>query len=204
MRKLFITIMAGMCSVVAFSQQLASLSEIVSFMSTNDYRRCFVMTNSLDSLIASTTGGVERSTCKLLKASILFDHAENMASSASFDDATNLCHEIETELSGLIAWQRIGALCKFTNAMIGDGHPEIAFTASTNLLTAFRCSPCVAVDTNVWDVLFRPGGLALMSPVDFIRANVAASRFRVDSSADLFPYTNGIPREILREIIERR
>ena len=66
MRKMLIAVMAGMCSVVAFSRQLASLPEIVSFMSTNDDRLCFVMTNSLDSLIASTTGGVERSTCKLL------------------------------------------------------------------------------------------------------------------------------------------
>lgn len=128
----------------------------------------------------------------------------DMASSASFDGVTNLCHEIEAELSGLVAWQRIGALCKFTNAMIGDGHPEVAFAASTNLLAAFRYSPCVAVDTNVWDVLFKPGGLALMSPVDFIRANAAASRFRMDPAEDLLPYTNGIPREVLCEIIGRR
>ena len=204
MRKMPLSAMAVMCSVVAFSQQPVTLSEIVSFMSTNDYRRCFVVTNSLDSLIASTTGGLERATCKLLKASVLLDHAENMASSVSFDGVTNLCHEIEAELSGLMAWQRIGALCKFTSAMIGDGHPEVAFAASTNLLAAFQYCPCVAVDTNVWDVLFKPGGLALMSPVDFIRANAAASRFRMGPAEDLLPYTNGIPREVLCEIIGRR
>lgn len=71
MRKMPIAAIAVMCSVVAFSQQHVTLSEIVSFMATNDYRRCFEVTNSLDSLIASTTGGVERATCKLLKASIL-------------------------------------------------------------------------------------------------------------------------------------
>ena len=197
----FIAIVAAMCSSAAFSQQITSLSEIVSFMSTNDYRLCFAMTNNLDSLIMSTTGILERSTCKLLKASILLDHSENMADSTSFDDATNLCCEIESELTDLIAWQRIGALCKFTNAMIEDGHPEIAFAVSTNLLNDFQCNQCVEVDTNVWNVLFKSGGLGIMTPVGFINANAAAARFRMDHTAILSPYTNGIPQEILHEII---
>lgn len=133
-------------------------------------------------------------------ASILLDHSENMASTTSFERAANLCVEIETELSDLLAWQRIGALCKFTNAMIEDGHPEVAFVASTNLLNAFQGRQYIDVDTNVWNVLFKPGGLNLMSPLNFINANVAASRFRMDPAADLSSYTNSIPKEVLREI----
>ena len=186
---------------IAFSQQITTLPEIVSFMSTNDYRLCFAMTNDLDSLILSSTGILERSTCRLLKASILLDHSENMANSTSFDDATNLCYEIENELSGFFAWQRIGALCKFTNAMIDDGHPEIAFTASTNLLNVFQCNQFLEVDTNVWNVLFKPGGLELISPWGFINANAAASLHRLDPNVDLSQYTNGLPHEILREIL---
>ena len=87
--------------------------------------------------------------------------------------------------------------------MIEDGHPEIAFIASTNLLDAFQCNQCVNVDTNVWNVLFKPGGLDIITPVGFINANAAAARFRMDPSADLSPYTNGIPHEILHEIIRR-
>ena len=192
-----------MSSSVVFSQQVTTLPEIVSFMMTNDYRLCFTMTNNLDCLIMSTTDIVKRSTCKLLKASIILDHSENMASSTSFDGVTNLCREIESELSDQIAWQRIGALCKFTNAMIEDGHPEVAFTASTNLLQAFQCNQCVEVDTNVWNVLFKSGGLDIMSPLDFIKANAAASRYRMDHAANLSPYTNGIPQEVLHEIIRR-
>ena len=201
MKKALVMVIALICSAVAFSQQTMTLPEIVSFMSTNDYRRCFTMTNNIDSLIMSTTGILERSTFKLLKASILLDHSENMADLTSFDGATNLCCEIEAELTGLIAWQRIGALSKFTNAMIEDGHPEVAFSASTNLLDAFQYNQCVDVDTNVWNVLFKSGGLDIMPPWGFINANAAASLFRMDRAADISPYTNGIPHEILHEII---
>ena len=203
MKRAFMSIVAAMCSSAAFSQQITSLSEIVSFMSTNDYRLCYTMTNNLDLLIMSTTGILERSTCKLLKASILLDHSENMSDLTSFDGATNLCCEIEAELTGLIAWQRIGVLCKFTNAMIEDGHSDVAFAASTNLLNAFQHNQYVDVDTNVWNVLFKPGGLDIMPPVEFINANAAASLFRMDHAADLSPYTNGIPQEILHEIIRQ-
>ena len=127
-----------------------------------------------------------------------------MAHSDSFEAATNLCREIEADLSDVAAWQRIAALSKFSNAMIEDGHPEVAFLVSTNLLTVFRGIQQVDVDTNVWDVLFRPGGLELMTPVDFVRANAAALRVRMGSGGDLQPYTNGIPREILREIMGGR
>ena len=201
MKKALVMVIALICSAVAFSQQIMTLPEIVSFMSTNDYRLCFTMTNNIDSLIMSTTGILERSTFKLLKASILLDHSENMADLTSFDGATNLCCEIEAELTGLIAWQRIGALSKFTNAMIEDGHPEVAFSASTNLLDAFQYNQCVDVDTNVWNVLFKPGGLDIMPPWGFINANAAASLFRMDHAAEISPYTNGIPHEILHEII---
>ena len=201
MKKMSITVITAMSSAIVFSQQITTLPEIVSFMSTNDYRLCFTITNNLDSLTVSTTGLLERSTCKLLMASILLDHSENMASATSFDRATNLCIEIETELSDLFAWQRIGALCKFTNAMIEDGHPDVAFIASTNLLKVFQGSQYVEADTNAWNVLFKPGGLDLMSPLDFINANAAASRFRMDPVADLSPYTNSLPQEVLREIL---
>lgn len=203
MKRVFIGLIAIIYFVSAFSQQVSTLPEIVSFMSTNDYRHCFKLTNDLDSLMLSTTGVLNRSTCKLLKASILFDHSYAMANQTSFDQATNLCCEIEAELSDLIVWQRIGALCKFTNAMIEDGHPEMAFTASTNLLSTYRYNPCVDVDTNVWDVLFKPGGLNLIPPFGFIKANVAAVRFRMDTNVDITSYTNGLPQEILREIIRR-
>ena len=203
MRRIVIGFLVVVCVAIAFSQQATSLSEIVSFMATNDYRRSFIMTNNFDAVIMSATGVLERSTCKLLKASILLDHSENMANAFSFDSATNLCREIETDLSGMIAWQRIGALCKFTNAMIEDGHPEVAFVASTNLLNVFQGNQCIEVDTNVLNVLFRPGGLELMLPVGFIKANAAASQFRIDSNADLSMYTNGLPREILFEIFRR-
>lgn len=202
-RRLLIEFAATLCSAVAFSQQNATLPEIISFMSTNDCQHCFMLTNDLDSLIGSSSDVMERSTCKLLKASILLDYSESMADSSSFDDTTNICREIETDLSGFTVWQRIGALCKFTNAMIEDGHPEIAFAASTNLLTVFQCSQYVEVDTNVWDVLFKPGGLELMPPCDFIRANAAASRHRMDGNADISPYTNGLPQAILNEIVRR-
>lgn len=200
MKKMLIAVIAAMYSAITFSQQITTLPEIVSFMSTNDYRLCFTITNNLDLLTEATTGVQERSTCKLLMASILLDHSENMASKTSFERATNLCVEIETELSDLLAWQRIGALCKFTNAMIEDGHPEVAFVASTNLLNAFQGRQYIDVDTNVWNVLFKPGGLNLMSPLNFINANAAASRFRMDPAADLSSYTNSIPKEVLREI----
>ena len=203
MKRMLMVIFMVAYSTAVFSQQAVTLSGIVSFMSTNDYRLCFTMTNNIDYLIMSTTGVLDRSTCKLLKASLLLDHSENMADAASFDAVTNLCYEIESELSGLPVWQRIGALCKFTNAMIEDGHPHIAFIASTNLLNAFQRYPCVDVDTNVWNVLFKSGGLDIMTPLDFISANAAASLFRMESSADLLPYTNGIPHEILHEIIRR-
>ncbi len=203
-KKVLIEVVAAIFSVAAFAHPVATLPEVVSFMATNDYRRCFAVTNDLDTLILSASDTLERSTCKLLKASILLDHAENMASSDSFDAATNLCREIEADLSDVAAWQRIAALSKFSNVMIEDGHPEVAFVASTNLLTVFRGIQQVAVDTNVWDVLFRPGGLELMPPVDFVRANAAALRVRMGSGGDHQPYTNGIPREILREIMGER
>lgn len=201
MKKNAIVVLAVMCSAVAFPHQLTSIPEIVDFMSTNDYRQCFAMTNDIDILMASTTGIMERSTCKLLKASILLDHSENMACEISFASATNLCCQIESELSGLMAWQRIGALCKFANAMIEDGHPEVAFSASTNLLNSFQCNQCIEVDTNTWNVLFRSGGLDVMPIVDYIRANAAASRFKMDPNADISAYTNGIPQEVIREIV---
>lgn len=106
MKRVFIGVIVVMCSTIAFTQQLATLQEIVSFMSTNDCRHCFMLTNDLDSLIMSTTDVLERSTCKFLKASILLDHSEAMASSTSFDLTTNLCYEIEADMSDLIAWQR--------------------------------------------------------------------------------------------------
>lgn len=201
MKKLSLLTIAAMWSAFAFSQDGMTLQEIVSFMSTNDYRCCFVMTNSLDAAIVSTTGTLERSSLKLLKASILLDHAENTADLFSFAASTNLCAEIESDLLDTNAWQRIGALCKYSDAMLKDGHPEVAFAASTNLLSFFRFNQSVAVDTNVWNVLFKPGGLDVMSPFDFIRANAAASCFRMDPSGDVSPYTNGLPQEVLHEIL---
>ena len=99
----------------------------------------------------------------------------------------------------MMAWQRIGALCKFTNAMIEDGHPEIAFAASTNLIYVFQYNQNVEAETNAWNALFKPGGLNIMPVVGFI--NAAASRFRMDPCADLSLYTNGLPRDVIREII---
>ncbi len=201
MKRLLMALIVAICSTGAFSQQVATVSEIVSFMSTNDYRHCFTLTNNLDSIMLSSTDILERATCKLLKASILLDHSENMANSTSFDLATNLCCEIETELSGLLAWQRIGALCKFCSAMFEDGHSEVAFIASTNQLNFFSGNQNIEVATNVWDVLFKPGGLEIMTPLGFVKANAAASRFRMAPTEDISTYTNGLPHEILREII---
>ena len=203
MKRIIMAVVATMCPVAVLSQQVSSIPEIIAFMSTNDYRRCFAITNEIDSVMASTTGILERATCKLLKASILLDHSENMANEDSFVSATNLCREIESELSGVIAWQRIGALCKFANAMFEDGHPEFAFSASTNLLIAFQSTQCIEANTNAWNVLFRSGGLDVMPIVDFINANAAASQFRMDPSADLSPYTNALPQAVIREIIRR-
>lgn len=203
MKKVIMAMLMMACSNAVFAQQPTTLQEIVSFMATNDYRLCFALTNSLDSLIVSTTGTEERATCRLLKASILLDHSENLACSTSFDEATNICREIESDLSGSTAWQRIGVLCKFTNAMLEDGHPEISFAASTNLLHTFQANPCIDVDTNVWNVLFKAGGLNVMPPLGFINANAAASLHRMDSVADISVYTNGIPQEILCEILRQ-
>ena len=177
-------------SAASFSQPIMTLSEIVSFMSTNDYRRNFIMTNSLDALIATSTSVQERASCKLLKASILLDQSENMADAKSFVQVTNLCCEVEEEMSGSFAWQRIGSLSIFANAMIDDEHPEVAFAASTNLLSIFNGNQCSVVDTNLWDVLFRSGGLSVMTPLQFIKANAAASRLRMDKAADISLYTN--------------
>ncbi len=200
MKKIYILLLSMVSIAFAFSQTCPSFSDVIVFISNNDYRQCFSLTNDIDIIMAASTGNVERLNCKLLKASILLDHAENMASENSFVSATNLCCEIESELSGEIAWQRVAALCKFNNAMFEDGHPEIAFCASTNLLAAFQGAQCTEADTNVWNALFRAGGLDIMSPADFIRANAAAAQFRIDSSLDLSEYTNGLPQEIVREI----
>ena len=196
-----IVVVTVMSSAFAFSQQVMTLSEIVSSMSTNDYRCNFVLTNNLNQIAMSTTGLLERSTCNLLSASILLDHAENMADSNSFAQATNLCCMIENNLSGLIVWQRIGSLCIFANAMVDDGHPEIAFVASTNLLNSFHGNQCLDVDTNVWNVIFKSGGLDIMPPVSFINASAAMALSRMNPHADLSIYTNGLPQVILQEIL---
>ena len=182
-----------------YDDQIGSVLE--DMVSTNREVRLNV-TNRLDALIEVTTNGNQLATCKLLKASILLDYSENMADTTAFDCVTNICREIEADLSGLYAWQRIGALSIFANAMIDDGHPEVAFVASTNLLSIFTGNQCLGVDTNIWDVLFKPGGMDVMPPMDFIRANAAASLFKMNPNADLSPYTNGVPIEVLREIIE--
>ena len=196
-----IVVVTVMSSAFAFSQQVMTLSEIVSSMSTNDYRCNFVLTNNLNQIAMSTTGLLERSTCNLLSASILLDHAENMADSNSFAQATNLCCMIENNLSGLIVWQRIGSLCIFANAMVDDSHPEIAFVASTNLLNSFHGNQCLDVDTNVWNVIFKSGGLDIMPPVSFINASAAMALSRMNPHADLSIYTNGLPQVILHEIL---
>jgi len=182
-----------------YDDQIGSVLE--DMVSTNREVRLNV-TNRLDALIEVTTNGNQLATCKLLKASILLDYSENMADTTAFDCVTNICREIEADLSGLYAWQRIGALSIFANAMIDDGHPEVAFVASTNLLSIFTGNQCLGVDTNIWDVLFKPGGMDVMPPMDFIRANAAASLFKMNPNADLSSYTNGVPIEVLREIIE--
>ena len=182
-----------------YDDQIGSVLE--DMVSTNREVRLNV-TNRLDALIEVTTNGNQLATCKLLKASILLDYSENMADTTAFDCVTNICREIEADLSGLYAWQRIGALSIFANAMIDDGHPEVAFVASTNLQSIFNGNQCLGVDTNIWDVLFKPGGMDVMPPMDFIRANAAASLFKMNPNADLSPYTNGVPIEVLREIIE--
>ena len=187
MRKTALFLSAVFVAAECLAQQITTLPDIVSFMATNDYRRNFIMTNNLDIVAASCTGRLERSTCKLLKASILLDYSENMADTTAFDCVTNICREIEADLSGLYAWQRIGALSIFANAMIDDGHPEVAFVASTNLLSIFTGNQCLGVDTNIWDVLFKPGGMDVMPPMDFIRANAAASLFKMNPNADLSP-----------------
>ncbi len=186
-----------------FSHQPDTISGIVAFVATNDYRTCFGLTNDIDRVMSATTGVLERSTCKLVKASILFDHSVNMVCEDSFACATNLCREIEADLAGRTAWQRVAALCKFTNAMIEDGHPEVAFNSSTNLLTEFQGVECPASDTNVWNVLFKPGGLDAMPLLGFIKASAAAAQHEMDPCADLTFYTNGIPQEVIREIIEK-
>lgn len=201
MKNVIVAVLAAMGPVVAFSQQVSSISEITAFMSTNDCRRCFKLTNDIDSVIAATTGILERTTCKLLKASILLDHSEYEASEDSFVCATNLCSEIESDLAGSKVWQRIGALCIFTNAMIEDRHPEVSFSASTNLLNEFQSTQCVAADTNVWNAVFKPGGLNIMPITCFIKASAAASQFKMNPAADLSPYTNGLPQVVIREII---
>ena len=79
MKRIIMAVVATMCPVAVLSQQVSSIPEIIAFMSTNDYRRCFAITNEIDSVMASTTGILERATCKLLKVSILLDHSANMA-----------------------------------------------------------------------------------------------------------------------------
>ncbi len=203
MKRLVTVALVAMFSVGVFAQQVSSISEISAFISTNDCRRCFKLTNDIDSVIAATTGILERSTCKLLKACILLDHSEYEACGDSFISATNLCNEIESDLAGLKAWQRIGALCIFSNAMIEDRHPEVAFAVSTNLLNEFQYTQCVDADTNVWNAVLKPGGLDIMPITCFIKANAAASQYRMDPSADISLYTNGLPQVVIREIIQK-
>lgn len=56
MKRTVMVVVVSMCSFSNFAQQFTALSEIVSFMSTNDYRRCFMLTNDLDFVMMSTTG----------------------------------------------------------------------------------------------------------------------------------------------------
>ena len=202
-KSIIIAVLVVLGPFAGFPHQANTISEIVSFVSTNDYRECFSLTNDIDLVLSAATGSSARATCKLLKASILLDHAANMACEDSFACATNLCCEIESDLAGCPAWQRVAALCKFTNAMIEDGHPEAAFVSSTTMLAEFQGFGCTVADTNVWNVLFKPGGLDAMPLLGFIKASAAALQHRIDPCADLAPYTNGIPHEVIREIIRQ-
>ena len=48
MKKVLIEVVVAMFSVAAFAHPVATLPEVVSFMATNDYRRCFAVTNDLE------------------------------------------------------------------------------------------------------------------------------------------------------------
>ena len=74
MRKTALFLSAVFVAAECLAQQITTLPDIVSFMATNDYRRNFIMTNNLDIVASSCTGRLERSTCKLIKASILLDY----------------------------------------------------------------------------------------------------------------------------------
>jgi len=96
-----VTVMPIILALTGESQGM-SVADVVSYMSTNDYRRCFVLTNDLESIALSSTNSHDRATCYVLEASILLDHAINKAEASSFEIATTYVLEWRQNLQVIL------------------------------------------------------------------------------------------------------
>ena len=164
------------------------------------YSARMAITNRINALMRSVSNDCEVASCKLLKASLLIDCAEEDLSSTAYAEATNLCADVmRTFSSRNDKWQLYGSCFITMSAYALDGKCHNAIVVATNALSKLDTVSSVDTETNVWNAT-RESQFGAMSFRDTFRAGVALGKAVSHETTDIGVYTNGLPASALSVI----
>lgn len=167
------------------------------------YSTRIALTNRLDALMGAVSNELEISSCKLLKACLLLDCAEEELWNPAYNEATNLCMDVEQALSDRQeAWQLHGAHFIMMSACSFDGKHTNAIFIATNALKHLDEAYSLNIETNVWGALSTTDAFGTISLRDAFRTGAALNLARVHDTTDISTYTNGLQSGIVKVIEE--
>ena len=162
------------------------------------YSARIAITNRIEALMRSVSNDCEVASCKLLKASLLLDCAEEDLSSAAYAEVTNLCSDVMSDFSSRNdKWQLYGSSFITMSAYALDGKCHNAIVVATNALSKLDTVSSVDTETNVWNAITRESPFGAMSFRDTFRAGVALGKAVSHETTDIGVYTNGLRSEVI-------
>ncbi len=207
MKVKFIFALVVFCAVLALPAEIncqeQMMSILSSFSSTNYWERMSV-TNQIATLIAATTNGDELAECRLLKAAVLLECAETEHDDSARVEATNLLWALDREYANRHDdWRFFGVrLVMMQSLALSEDYASV-YSLATNTIPSAPISDFER-STNVWTALFGPDIPVTVSLKDAYRFNAADAMLSLDRNANIFALTNGLPSEMIGNLIEIR
>ena len=184
------------CALLAEVGHQEQMRTILGGFSSTNYWERMNTTNKINLLMMATTNGDELADCKLLKSAVLLERAEIEHDGKARDEATNLLWSIEGEYSARqVDWRFFGVrLVLMQSLALSEDYTRI-HSLATNTIPIAPTSDFERA-TNVWSALFGPEIPSKVSLKDAFRFNAADALLSIDTSADVYALTNGLPAEM--------
>jgi len=170
---------------------------VASNVTTNLYSARVAETNRLNQIIAVTTNATHLAACRLVKAVLLLDVAEEELSDDAFIEATNLCTIVGEEFEEYHSWPYFASKYVMIGALSFDKQLPEAFCIATNTLSIFDRYKPVSLDANAWAAISMREMQTNLSIRAALCAEAALNLAVQGRSAEVNAFTNGLPQRVL-------